>query len=124
MVSLKSYGNLRSSIIEDLSSWNFRHFSVGKEIAILQVHRGHPDSGVVSFGDNYKQYCYHGILMSFINHPVFMNRQMYTESVRCMKTPEPIPTINQQTLASLRFTVVQHSPVTGFDTTRLCYLTK
>jgi len=41
-----------------------------------------------------------------------------------MTTPDPTPTINQQTLASLTFTVVPHPPVTGFDITRLCYLTK
>jgi hypothetical protein len=63
-------------MIEVFSLRNFRHLTVGKE-AILQVHTGHPDSGVVSFGENYKQYCYHGILMSLIKHPVVMKRQMY-----------------------------------------------
>jgi hypothetical protein len=58
MVSLKIYGNLCRSMIEVLGPQKFRHLSVGKEMAILQVHRGHLDSGEVSFGDNYKQYCY------------------------------------------------------------------
>jgi hypothetical protein len=45
-----------------------------------------------------------------IKHPVIMKRQIYTESVSCMKTPDPTPTINQHTLSSLRFTVVPHPP--------------
>jgi hypothetical protein len=110
MVSLKIYGNLCRRMIEVLGPQKFRHLSVSKEMAILQIHRRHLDSGEVSFGDNYKQYCYHGILTSLIKHPVIMKRQMYPASVSCMKTPDPTPTINQQTLASLRFTVVPHPP--------------